>query len=154
MTSGIAALCITLQHTATLCNTPQHIVWDHRRQPQRRAESLYYAIHCNILRHTATYCNTLKHTATHCNTLQHAVWDYWRQQQRRAASLHYAIHCNILRHTATHCNILHCNTLQHTATYCNTLQHTATHCNMQSKIIGDSSKDERNRCTMQYTATY
>ena len=26
--------------------------------------------------------------------------------------------------------ILHCNTLQHTATYCNTLQHTATYCNI------------------------
>jgi len=56
----------------------------------------------------------------------------------------YIIHCNTLQHTATHCNILqrtatHCNTLQHTAAHCNTLQHTAaryntlqhtaTHCN-------------------------
>ena len=27
------------------------------------------------------------------------------------------------------CCMVHCNTLQHTATHCNTLQHTATHCN-------------------------
>jgi len=26
--------------------------------------------------------------------------------------------------------LIHCNTLQHTATHCNTLQHTATHCNI------------------------
>ena len=30
---------------------------------------------------------------------------------------------------APYCCVLHCNTLQHTATHCNTLQHTATHCN-------------------------
>ena len=52
------------------------------------------------------------------------------------------VHCNTLQHTATHCNTLqdtatHCNTMQHNATHCNTLQHTATHCN-----------------TLQHTATH
>ena len=86
---------LSLQHTATHCNTLHHT-----------------APHCNILQHTATYAHTqvLKsaiangHTPTHtycqylltttyCNTLQH---------------------CNTLQRTATHCN-----NLQHTKTYCN-----------------------------------
>ena len=45
--------CHTLQHTASSCNTLQHI-------PERRSEQ-----------HTATHCNTLQHAATRCNTLQH-----------------------------------------------------------------------------------
>ena len=43
---------VTLQHTATHCNTLRHT-----------------ATHCNTLQHTATHCNSLQHTATHCNTL-------------------------------------------------------------------------------------
>jgi len=31
------------------------------------------ATHCNTLPHTATRCNTLQHTATHCNTVQHTL---------------------------------------------------------------------------------
>jgi len=90
---------LTLQHTATHCNTLQHT-----------------APNCNALQYTTTYCNTYLRvtglwiraaSATHCFTL-----------------LHTATCCNLLQHTATHCN-----TLQHTATHCNTLQHTATHCN-------------------------
>ena len=42
---------MTLQHSATHCNTLQQI-----------------ATHCNTLQHTSTHCNTLQHTATHCNT--------------------------------------------------------------------------------------
>jgi len=68
---------VSLQHTATHCNTLQHT-----------------AIHCNTLQHTATqyrtdgcWCSTrpvqLQHTATHCNTLQHT-----------------ATHCYALQHTA------------------------------------------------------
>ena len=41
-----------MQHTATHCNTLQHI------------ETL-----CNILEHSAIYSNTPQHTRTHCNTL-------------------------------------------------------------------------------------
>jgi len=48
-----ALLCwITLQHTATNCNTLQHT-----------------ATHCNTLQHTAAHCSTLQHTAAHCNTI-------------------------------------------------------------------------------------
>jgi len=43
---------ITLQHTATHCNTRHHT-----------------APHCNTLQHTATHRNTLQHSAAHCNTL-------------------------------------------------------------------------------------
>jgi len=45
------------------------------------------------------------------------------------------LHCNTLQHTATRCNALprtrtatHCHALQHSATPCNTLQHLAIHC--------------------------
>jgi len=55
---------ITLQHTATHCNTLQHTT-THCNTLQ------HTATHCNTLQHTATHCNTLQHTATHCNTLQH-----------------------------------------------------------------------------------
>ena len=40
-------------HTATHCNTLQHILETHP---------------FTALQHTATYCNTLQHTATRCNT--------------------------------------------------------------------------------------
>jgi len=47
---------MTLQRTATHCNTLQHT-----------------ATHCITLHHTASHCNTLQHTAIHCNTLQHTA---------------------------------------------------------------------------------
>jgi len=94
-------LVVTLQHTATHCNTLQHI-----------------ATHCNTLQHIATHCNTLQHTATHCNTLQHTArkrnalgWNKDRPQI-------WGAHAHWLWHR---------NTLQHTATHCNTLQDSATH---------------------------
>jgi len=40
------------------------------------------ATHCNTLQHTATHCNTLQHTATHCNTLQQTGAGRWRIRQR------------------------------------------------------------------------
>ena len=124
---------ISLQHTATRCNTLQVI-----------------ASHCNSLQLTATHCNSLQLTATHCNTLQH-ICNALQQPTTDAKSAgklssddfdgegrreevfsqsfgrgpllqHTTTHCNTLQHTATHCN-----TLQHTATHGNTLQHTGTH---------------------------
>ena len=56
-----------------------------------------------------------RHPMGLCYNMLHVVAS-WR--------LRYILHCNTLQHTATHCN-----TLQHSATLCNTLQHTATHCN-------------------------
>jgi len=146
---------MTLQHTATHCNTLQHT-----------------ATHCNTLQHTATHCDTqgceccqkcksiimsmtMQHTATYCNTLQHAATHYRILQYTGLRMLqvqfNYHVddtgvsrvlptHCNILQHSASAshlsfwwhwgqlCTATHCNTLQHTATHCNTLQHTATHC--------------------------
>ena len=61
------------------------------------------------------------------------------------------LHCNTLQHTATHCNTLqhtaiHCDTVQHAAIRCNTLQHTATHCN--------TLQHAATRCnTLQHAAT-
>ena len=86
---------MTLQPTATHCNTLQHT-----------------ATHCNTLQHTATHCNTLQHTATHCNTLQHtATRDVslsdTRLQSNTAVSLRLP-HCYSLQHTATR-TAIHCN---------------------------------------------
>ena len=80
--------CVTLQRTATLCNTLQHTV----------ACCKHPAIHCTCVAgskkictsYTATQrCVTLPHIASFCNTLQRA-----------------ATHCNALQHTATRCNTL------------------------------------------------
>ena len=60
---------------------------------------------------------------THCTKLNHTA------NTLTAAHCRALLHCNTLQHTATHCN-----TLQHTATHCNTLQHTATHCNTLSSV--------------------
>ena len=54
---------ITLQHTATHCNTLQHTA---THCCSLRQERKVWII---TLQHTATHCNTLQHTATHCNTL-------------------------------------------------------------------------------------
>ena len=93
--------CITLQQTASPCNTVQHALLENLHL-RFEITLQHTATHCNTLQHTATHCSILQHTATHCSTLQHT-----------------AAHCNTLQHTAAHCN-----TLQHTAAHCNTLQHT------------------------------
>jgi len=106
---------LTLQHTATQCNTLQHIA----------------TTHCNnTLQHTATtHCTTPHHAARHCNTLPHTARPCNLSGPERvgAAACEAAgdgsnRRCNTIQHTATHCN----HTLQHTATYCNTLQHITT----------------------------
>jgi len=53
-----ASHCITLQHTASHCNTLQTF----------EIRNTAAASHCITLRHTASHCITLHHTATHCNT--------------------------------------------------------------------------------------
>jgi len=48
----------------------------HRNTLQHHISRTHTATHCNTLQHmqhTATHCNTLQHTATHCNTLQHTA---------------------------------------------------------------------------------
>jgi len=73
-----ATHCNTLQHTATHCNTLQHtaIKVDNTQITLDRRRVL--CSHCNILqldrrRVLCSHCNTLQHTATHCNTLQHTA---------------------------------------------------------------------------------
>ena len=57
----ISTFCITLQHTATLCNTfPKMASSTHTFQ--------YCATHCNALPHSTTHCSALQHTVTLCNT--------------------------------------------------------------------------------------
>ena len=113
---------ITALHTATHCNTLQHL--QHMK---------HTATHCNTLQHTATQYNTLQLTATHCNAGRN---NYVHASKRTVSRLchnnHSATHCNTLQHT--------CNILQHTATHCNTLQHTATHCNTGRKNYVHASK--------------
>ena len=57
----------TLQHTATHCNTLQHI--NVTRLPVCAGVAGKQG--AKTLQHTAAYCNTLQYTATLCNTLQH-----------------------------------------------------------------------------------
>ena len=58
----------TTQHTATRCNTLQHIV---ARETRLSLARVYTHIYCDTLQLTAS--NTLQRTATHCNALQHTV---------------------------------------------------------------------------------
>ena len=68
---------ISLQHTATLCNTPHdaathcnaHI---HTFPDSFSAITNNTAAHCNTLQHTTQHCNTLRHTTWRCNALQRA----------------------------------------------------------------------------------
>jgi len=134
---------VTMQHTATHCNTLQHT-----------------ATHCNALQHTATHCNALQRTATHCNTLQHSATHSVTHCNSRvytwsliwcvAASIQYAYtfinaspfknvyilqgypythFMNINTFERVNMGAICTHSLQHTTTYCNILQHTATHCN-------------------------
>jgi len=91
---------ISLQHTATRCNTLKHAATQ--------------ATHCNTCgrcsnHQSKTHHNTPQHGATRCNTLQHTA-----TPADDAAIIS-------LKHTTTHHN-----TLQHAATPCNTLQHLRT----------------------------
>ena len=126
-------ISLTLQRTATHCNTLQHIA-THCNTLQRTATHCNTlqrtATHRNALQHTATYCNTLQHTATHCNTLQHTL--NGSQPLRvccivRQMCLLYS--CIPLTHAHQHPHT-HKNTNIRKYTYC-----TATHRNILSKAL-------------------
>ena len=153
---------LTLQHTATRCNTPQHAATRCNtscRQEKRFSWKVDYfksQLTPQFARSIAN-CNTLQHVAAHCNMLQHTKSSHLADKkdasswQYMCSLQHTATHRNSLQHTAPHLadkeeisswkmDVLaatHCNTLQHTATHCNTLQHTAPHGN-----------------TLQHTATH
>ena len=84
----VSTHCITLQHTATHCNTLAKLL-------QYTCNIL--ATRFNTLQHIVKYCPRLQHTATHCNTLQ-----------RTATRLQHT--CNTLathlQHASTHCKTL------------------------------------------------
>ena len=73
------------------------------------------ATHCNTLQHTATHSNTLQHTATHCNTLQRAVryFEYYRSHSIRlqcnSALQRVATCCSVLQRVAACCSLLQCD---------------------------------------------
>ena len=140
----------TGSHTATRCNTLQHMTSVIVQSTITHCNTRYHTTwitHCNTLQHAATHCNTLQHTVTHCNTLvsmtgvTHSATQCIKQLGSHTAthskSQHAATHLNTLQHTAsrhmghtlqqTATHITDCNRLQQTATDCNRLQKTATH---------------------------
>ena len=122
-----ATLYITLQHTATHCNTWQH------------------CLDLDISRHleaTATLYITLQHTATHCNTWQHnpeassepTLYITPQHLDILRPPQHSTPHCNTLQHTATHCNTIQRPLLsQHSTSHRNTS--TSSHCNTSTPYI-------------------
>jgi len=126
-----ATHCISLQRTATHCNTGRPA---HAAASPATCISKMYATHCNSLQALhlpATHCNTLQLIATHCNTLQQRktcaccrVIRNVRFKNVRNSLILTTPHYISLQFTTSHCNSLHL-----TATHCNSLQLTATHCN-------------------------
>jgi len=82
---------VSLQHTATHCNTLQHTATYCNSLPLStvaKAPKNWGAIK-DTLQHTATHCNTPQHTATLCNTLQHAVTHSLYLQWQRSAWIQF-----------------------------------------------------------------
>jgi len=99
--------CNTLQHTQPLQDS--FIGIEHIQVITLQ----HTATHCNTLQHTATHYNTLQHTVTvtvtHCNT--HCNKFNPCRTARNDLRIHTVSHCNTLhrQHSATHYNTLHCN---------------------------------------------
>ena len=116
---------LSLQHTATHCNTLQHteaatieLTFENVYTPKTVVTTPF-----DTLQRPGTQFYTLQRNAKYCKILQHTLQ-------------HTAAPCTTLQHTATHCDTLqpaqeglatHCSTLQHTATPWKTLQRTAIH---------------------------
>jgi len=76
---------ISIQHTATLCNTRQHTATHCSTLPYSRTHMhLWKEAHV-----TNIHYNTLQHTATHCNTLQlwKRVFTYHKSQSLKSSSV-------------------------------------------------------------------
>jgi len=104
---------VSLQHTATHCNTLQLTVASIAYQTTSRSHR---------------YNVSLQHTATHCNTLQLTVASIAYQTTSRSHRYNVS-----LQHTATHCNTLQLTvasvayqTTSRSHRYNVSLQHTAT----------------------------
>ena len=104
-----ATQCLTLQHTATHCNT--------LKMP-------WVELKVDVL--TATQCNALQHTATHCNTLQHTLRMLRADLEVKIFTAIYynTFQCNNTAIEPCNATIQHCNTIpQHNTVlqHCNTL---------------------------------
>ena len=155
-------------HTATHCNTLQHIL--QRDDPMSTEQCVHIrdTIHhalCDVHICCNTHCNTLQHTLQH--TLQNTATHTAKRHGHICDTIHHAL-CNIHICCNTHCNTLQ-HTLQrdaftyvirfithyetfisaaiHTATHCNTLQHT-----LQRNAFTFCCNTHCN--TLQHTATH
>jgi len=137
---------MSLQHTATHCNTLQHTATPGPRLVFNcgRQDTLQH-----LLQHTATHCNTLQHTATHCNTqadfetLSHLIHESFLDLVRTSGA---AVYCSALQRVAACCSVLQhvaresfvdlvrklclvcCSVLQRVAVCCSVLQCVAVFC--------------------------
>ena len=124
-----AAICSTLQHTAT------HPIYLRIYRCQHRASIR----RVQTLQHTTAHCNTLLYTAIHCDTLQ-------------PTTAHYST----LPHSATHCSTQINNILpiQHTATLCHTLQNTDQQHLACCKYMHRADQHVPNQAHTTYTRAY
>ena len=108
------------QHTATHCNTLQHMshTLDWCCVPSATGKRQ----HMNELPHI---CSTREWVMSHICWTREWVMSHIHGHIIGLAATHEWMN----PHWSCHTDATHCNTLQHTATHCNTLQHTATHCN-------------------------
>jgi len=169
--------CNTLQHTATHCNTLQLAFEKRPAMPSDCPPGT--RSHCNALQRAATRCDALQHTATNCNlplksdlrcprivrlytfAVCCSVLHVQRMFTCKHSLQHNVMHCQTLQHTATNWNSqqhafeqqpaipldCRCNTLLRAATQCNTLSDTPTH-----RIASQHTAPHCN--TLQHTATH
>jgi len=88
---------VTMQHTATHCNTLQHTATHFTPHPfgfggAQQDEASCNATKFNILQHTATNCNTI------CITLQRTLPIVEElSEKKQVAMQHSSTHCNTLQ---------------------------------------------------------
>jgi len=112
-------LCITLQRTATHCNTQRVCIYEGTpciSLPLQHITKYYTTLHS-----TVTLCNTMQNISS----LQHAATNYKTPQH---TTQHTATHCAYIYINRLHAQYYLCTTLQQTTKHCNTLQHTAIYC--------------------------
>ena len=108
-----ASHCNTLQHTATHCNTAARLDVKqpsmHILVPNSMLTLQHTTTHCNTLQRTATRYNTRQHAATHCNTAA-------RLDVKRP-SMHILVPNSMLKRSPEMAAFLRANTLKLTTPY-------------------------------------
>jgi len=118
---------ITLQHTATHCNTLQRTTkhtathWNtlphtgthtYMNGSYGKKESTTNAVHVShdntTLQHTATHSNTQQHAAPHCKTLHHTVKHSNKVTDMQNSCATKKIVLQLLRSVAVCCSVLQC----------------------------------------------